>query len=314
MPRAWPTARCCWTSVRAARCRSWSARSPGSQARARAAPGRPPVVGPGSQARVERVMTDNGSAYRSHDWRHACGGLALRHLRTRPYTPRTNGKAERSTQTSLREWAYACPLATSHEGTAALAPWLAHYNTARPHTALAHRPPATRLCQSTFLGSTDGAVPPSRPAITHDRFRRGRCQGAPQATGASRRAASLRRPAGPVTLQQEGIHLNNMASSRGGLQLSPSSARSWLVNPTVKLWRTAMTQYVGLDVSLKMTALCVVDHDGAWLAEGKVASEPGALAAWLAVHAPEACRIGWRLARSRSGSGTSSRSVACRCT
>ena len=59
---------------------------------------------------VERVMTDNGSAYRSHDWRHACGGLALRHLRTRPYTPRTNGKAERFIQTSLREWAYAKPV------------------------------------------------------------------------------------------------------------------------------------------------------------------------------------------------------------
>jgi Integrase core domain/Binding-protein-dependent transport system inner membrane component len=115
-------------------------------------PGRPPVVGPGSQARVERVMTDNGSAYRSHDWRHACGGLALRHPRTRPCTPRTNGKAERFIQTSLREWAYACPLATSQEGTAALAPWLAHYNTARPHTVLAHRPPAIRLCQPTFLG------------------------------------------------------------------------------------------------------------------------------------------------------------------
>jgi transposase len=53
-----------------------------------------------------------------------------------------------------------------------------------------------------------------------------------------------------------------------------------------------MTQYVGLDVSLKMTALCVVNRDGAWLAEGKVASEPGALAGWLAAHAPEACRIG----------------------
>jgi transposase InsO family protein len=53
---------------------------------------------------IERVMTDNGSAYRSQHWRHACGSLALRHLRTRPYTPRTNGKAERFIQTSLREW------------------------------------------------------------------------------------------------------------------------------------------------------------------------------------------------------------------
>ena len=92
---------------------------------------------------VERVMTDNGSAYRSHHWRQACGALALRHLRTRPYTPRTNGKAERFIQTSLREWAYARPFATSHERTAALAPWLDHYNTARPHTALAHQPPAS---------------------------------------------------------------------------------------------------------------------------------------------------------------------------
>jgi transposase InsO family protein len=146
---------------------------------------------------VERVMTDNGAAYRSRHWRDACGTLALRHLRTRPYTPRTNGKAERFIQTSLREWAYARPFATSHERTAALAPWLDHYNTARPHAALAHRPPASRLRPSAFLGSTAGAVPPSRPAITQDRS-------AGAAPGASRREASLRRPAGPVTLQQEG--------------------------------------------------------------------------------------------------------------
>ena len=157
----------------------------------------------GQGVTVERIMTDNGSAYRSHHWRHACGGLALRHLRTRPYTPRTNGKAERFIQTSLREWAYARPYAASQERTAALIPWLDPYNTARPHAALAHQPPATRPRPSAFLGSTDGAVPPSRPAIPHDRSA-GAAPGAPQAPGASRREASLRRPAGPVTLQQEG--------------------------------------------------------------------------------------------------------------
>jgi transposase InsO family protein len=159
----------------------------------------------GQGVTVERVMTDNGSAYRSHRWRHACGALALRHLRTRPYTPRTNGKAKRFIQTALREWAYARPFATSHERTAALIPWLDHYNTARPHAALAHQPPAVRLRPPAFLGSTDGTVPPSRPAITHDRSA-GAAQGAPQVTGASRREASLRRPAGPVNLNQEGAH------------------------------------------------------------------------------------------------------------
>jgi len=151
---------------------------------------------------VERVMTDNGSAYRSRHWRHACGALALRHIRTKPYTPRTNGKAERFIQTSLREWAYARPFATSYERTAALTPWLDHYNTARPHTALAHPAPATRLRQPGFLGSTAGTVPPSRPAINHDRCA-GAAPGASQAPGVSRREASLRRPAGPVTLEQE---------------------------------------------------------------------------------------------------------------
>jgi transposase InsO family protein len=153
---------------------------------------------------VERVMTDNGSAYRSHDWRHACGGLALRHLRTRPYTPRTNGKAERFIQTSLREWAYARPFASSPERTAALAPWLDHYNRARPHTALAHQAPISRLRQPGFLGSTAGIVPPSRPADPHERSG-GVVPGAPQAPGVSRREASLRRPAGTVTLHQEGF-------------------------------------------------------------------------------------------------------------
>jgi transposase InsO family protein len=152
---------------------------------------------------VERVMTDNGSAYRSRHWRNACGALELRHLRTRPYTPRTNGKAERFIQTSLREWAYGRAWATSHERTVALVPWIDHYNTARPHAALAHQPPATRLRQAAFLGSTDGTVPPSRPAVTHDRSA-GAAQGAPQAPGNRRREASLRRPAGPVTLETGG--------------------------------------------------------------------------------------------------------------
>ena len=167
---------------------------------------------------IERVMTDNGSAYRSHDWRHACGGLALRHLRTRAYTPRTNGKAERFIQTSLREWAYARPFATSHERAAALAPWLAHYNTARPHTALAHQPPATRLGQPPFLGSTEGTVPPSRPAAGHDRSA-GSAPGRCAPAGAGRLRRSWRRPAGPVTLQQEGapmlVHLNNVPGNDG---------------------------------------------------------------------------------------------------
>jgi Integrase core domain len=140
---------------------------------------------------VERVMTDNGSAYRSRHWRHACGALALRHIRTKPYTPRTNSKAERFIQTSLREWAYARPFATSHERTAALIPWLDYYNRARPHATLAHRPPATRLCRSAFLGSTDKTVPPSRPAAPHDRSA-GSAQGAPRRPA----LAGAKRPCG----------------------------------------------------------------------------------------------------------------------
>jgi len=94
---------------------------------------------------VERVMTDNGSAYRSHAFGKACAAAGLRHLRTRPYTPRTNGKAERFIQTSLREWAYARPYNTSAERGAVLEPWIADYNTRRPHSAIGHQPPFARL-------------------------------------------------------------------------------------------------------------------------------------------------------------------------
>lgn len=152
---------------------------------------------------VERVMTDNGSAYRSQLWRQACQDRKLRHIRTKPYTPRTNGKAERFIQTSLREWAYARAYPSSQDRQAALPPWLNHYNTARPHAGLAQHPPATRLTSS-LLGSTEGIVASSRPALPDDR-RGGPGQGSPKATGDSRRAASLRRPDPAVTLAQGGI-------------------------------------------------------------------------------------------------------------
>lgn len=94
---------------------------------------------------LEQVMTDNGSAYGSRLWGAACAAAGLRHLRTRPYTPRTNGKAERFIQTLLREWAYAKPYASSARRRHALVAWQRYYNQRRPHTALADRPPLTRL-------------------------------------------------------------------------------------------------------------------------------------------------------------------------
>jgi transposase InsO family protein len=94
---------------------------------------------------VERVMTDNGSPYVSNVHAAACRELHLKHLRTRPYRPRTNGKAERFIQTLQREWAYGRVFQTSADRTAALEPWLTHYNFTRPHGALSHKPPGTRL-------------------------------------------------------------------------------------------------------------------------------------------------------------------------
>ena len=93
----------------------------------------------------ERIMTDNGSAYKSHAFRNALSAAGLRHIRTKPYTPRTNGKAERFIQTSLREWAYAAPCENSHERAKAMIPFIDAYNTSRPHSALAFQTPWQRL-------------------------------------------------------------------------------------------------------------------------------------------------------------------------
>lgn len=95
--------------------------------------------------KVQRVMTDNGSCYRSKTFRAACKRLGLRQIFTRPYTPKTNGKAERFIQTSLREWAYARAYNTSHERTAELPRWLHRYNWHRPHGSLQSKPPISRL-------------------------------------------------------------------------------------------------------------------------------------------------------------------------
>ena len=95
--------------------------------------------------KVRRVMSDNGSNYVSKIFAATCKTLRQRHIRTRPYTPRTNGKAERLIQTLLREWAYAQPYISSRRRTAALRPWLRYYNEHRPHGSLNSMPPISRL-------------------------------------------------------------------------------------------------------------------------------------------------------------------------
>jgi transposase InsO family protein len=90
------------------------------------------------------VLTDNGTAYRSYAFADACKHLGLKHRRTRPYTPRTNGKAERFIQTALREWAYARTYQNSVERQQYLAPWIHQYNWHRPHASLGLSPPISR--------------------------------------------------------------------------------------------------------------------------------------------------------------------------
>jgi transposase InsO family protein len=95
--------------------------------------------------KVERVMTDNGSCYRSFAFRRTCKRLGLRHIRTKPYTPKTNGKVERFIQSSLREWAYAYAYENSQQRKQQLPTWLHRYNWHRPHAGIGDKTPISRL-------------------------------------------------------------------------------------------------------------------------------------------------------------------------
>jgi transposase InsO family protein len=103
---------------------------------------------------AKQLLTDNGTGYKSHVFRDACSSANVQHLRTRPYRPCTNGKAERVIQTLLREWAYARPYRRSRERTRALGIWLAYYNRWRPHGSLAGNPPLSRL--DTVMNNVSG--------------------------------------------------------------------------------------------------------------------------------------------------------------
>jgi len=98
--------------------------------------------------RIQRLLTDNGAAFRSKDFAQACQALGISHRFTRPYRPQTNGKAERFIQSALREWAYGFTYQNSSERTAALDHWNHHYNWHRPHQGIGGIAPMTRLNSS----------------------------------------------------------------------------------------------------------------------------------------------------------------------
>jgi len=105
--------------------------------------------------RVERVLTDNGPCYRAIVHALACKTLGIRHLRTRPYRPRTNGKAERFIRTLVDGWAYGAVYRSSSERSAALAGWLDWYNRLRPHRSLGRKPPLSRLAEMNNVAGTN---------------------------------------------------------------------------------------------------------------------------------------------------------------
>jgi len=94
--------------------------------------------------KVEQVMTDNGAPYKSRRFAKLLRRLGIKHIRTRPYTPRTNGKAERFIQTLLHKWAYAFIYPSSDHRARQLQPWMYRYNVHQPHSATSHRPPIPR--------------------------------------------------------------------------------------------------------------------------------------------------------------------------
>ena len=111
---------------------------------------------------IRRLLTDNGSCYRSHQFRQTCAQLGIHHRFTRPYTPRTNGKAERFIQTALREWAYARHYPDSEERDRQLPIWLHYYNFQRPHGSLDHAAPISRVTNAVTTNAvTDGSDPNS---------------------------------------------------------------------------------------------------------------------------------------------------------
>ena len=103
---------------------------------------------------IQRLLTDNGSAYWSRDFAAACADLEIKQRFTRPYRPQTNGKAERFIQTCLREWVRAKRYATNQDRAKALKPWLRYYNNDRPHSALNYQPPASRLPNNVLKHNT----------------------------------------------------------------------------------------------------------------------------------------------------------------
>jgi hypothetical protein len=158
-------------------------------------------------------MTDNASAYRSKAFRAAVTAVGARHKRTRPYTPRTNGKAERFIQTSLRKWVYAQPYASSQERSAALTPWLHHYNTARPHAGW-HNARQQSDSNPSCLVRPKGPLlrPDLRPMTT---------------TGADRGKDRQRRPAKAGAKRPCGGPLRWSHSLKEGPYAPRSEERSW---------------------------------------------------------------------------------------
>lgn len=112
---------------------------------------------------ISRVLTDNGACYRSHAWADALKITGTQHKRTRPYTPRTNGKAERFNGTLAREWAYVREYSSEIERRTALVDFLNFYNYERPHSALDHLPPSSRVPVATYRLTTEGIVVPDIP-------------------------------------------------------------------------------------------------------------------------------------------------------